>query len=674
MFKSIFRKSIALLLTTSLLSGVLLAPGNSLPEAQAEEAYPTFERLAGKDRYETAVQISSKDWEEAYNVVLARGDGDNSFADALTGAVLANSAGVKGPLLLTHANKLNAEVLKEIKRLNTRTVFILGGTNAISAEIEATLKSSGLVTVRLGGEDRYETAVQIAARAVGNSQEAFIASGENFPDALSISAYAAAKGIPLLLTKKGQVPESTLKGLKDLGVTKVTLIGGETVIPPAIATEFSTAGYSVERVSGPNRYDTNIEILNKYSFNTSRAVIATGATFPDALAGSVLAAKGNNPIVLVPQREKALLEYETANYLAYLRTITTETFILGGFDVLNYKVESIIRTGGFNIRVSLQFWDGYQSKTRYEDLINNVPGKLTDYIDILAPNFVGALQSNGSFAYRFSSAAIPKSLVALGQSKGARVVPLIMGSDSVADAILEDPAKRRNFVASAQKVIRETGADGIMVDLEVLKDSNEHNLTALMRELYNELHPQGKLVMICVMSRTSPSAEPWLREYNYKDLAKYTDYVQIMSYDKHYSTSQPGPIAPLNWVEQVMAYAVTQIPRDKILMGIPYYGRSWTQDSAGKWTSFAFGWGEAQKIARDHNATIKRDAGGIPYFEYQDSEGKKRTAYFDDLKSWGDKLKLLDRFQLGGVGGWAMYWLDEEIAPEFYSLLKSRLR
>ena len=59
--------------------------------------------------------------------------------------------------------------------------------------------------------------------------------------------------------------------------------------------------------------------------------------------------------------------------------------------------------------------------------------------------------------------------------------------------------------------------------------------------------------MICVMPKTSPTAEPWLVEYNYKELAKYADYIQIMSYDKHYTTSAPGPIAPLDWVRQVMS-------------------------------------------------------------------------------------------------------------------------
>jgi spore germination protein YaaH/putative cell wall-binding protein len=677
-FRNFLKKPLALLTTAALITGsIFYGPGSILPTAKAEEAASSIQRLAGKTRYETAVQIAEKNWFEAYNVVLTRGD---TFPDALAGAVLANSPQVQGPLLLTEPNHLRSEVLEEMKRLRASKVYILGGTTAISAEVEKELKDNGMDTVRIEGSNRYETAAKIATTSVPSSTKAFLASGQTFPDALSISAYAAANNIPLLLTDVKKVPEATLNALKELGVAEVTLIGGDSVISPAAADQLTEAGYLVDRLSGSNRYDTNTAILNSLEFDISNMVIATGTAFPDALAGSVLAARENNPIVLVPQDENALLESETLSYLNNKRDGVSSFFILGGLNVINYKVENIVRSGKYNNRVSLQYWAGYANKTNYEDQLNLVPSPFTDYIQILSPNCLGELQADGSFAYRFSSAETPKYLVSLGQSKGARVVPLIMITGKGGSEVLRSSSKRATFISSAEKVIRETNADGILVDAEMLDDDVAPHLISLMRDLYTKLHSQGKLVLMAVPSKTGPNEPSWNKEYDYSGLAPYVDYIQIMTYDKHYSTSAPGPIAPLDWVRDVMAYASTQIPAEKILMGIPYYGRSWRVNDQGTgWTSTAFGLAGALDKANQYGATITRettptDPVGIPTFKYVDESGRNWTAYFDDRLSWAAKLDLLDSYNLGGIGGWATNWIIDTSAPELYPLLKERLQ
>ncbi|RNC63066.1 MAG: N-acetylmuramoyl-L-alanine amidase LytC [Candidatus Dichloromethanomonas elyunquensis] len=671
MFKT-FKKSIATMTLASILIGSFVF---SLNNPVFADQTKTYQRFAGDSRYETAVEISGKNWFEAYNVVLARGD---SFPDALAGAVLANSPVAGGPLLLTESNKLRPEVLQEMQRLHTNSVFILGGTNAISADVEKNLNDNGIKTYRIQGSDRYETAANIAATALENSSKAFLASGKSYADALSISSYAAAKGIPLLLTDNNKVPEATLNTLKKLGVTDVTLIGGESAIGKPVADQLANAGYGVTRLSGSDRFQTNVAILNNLQFDCNRLIVATGLAFPDALAGSVLAARENNPILLVPDDENTIPGSPTASYLDNNRANINHFMILGGWSVINYKVENIVRTGKVNPRVSLQFWDGYASKDTYESQLSYVPGNFTDYIDILVPNFAGVLQDDGSFTYSFSSADTPKYLVSLGQSKGARVVPMVKGNGATANLMLMDPAKRRTFADSAVKMVQETNADGILVDFEVLDDNTQTGLTSLMQDIYSRLHAKGKLVLISVMSKTSATNESWYDEYNYKELGKCTDYVQIMSYDKHYSTSEPGPIAPLDWVRQVMAYAVTEIPSEKILMGLPYYGRAWKTQGSG-WVSKAFGWAVATQTATQAGARITRettltDPIGIPTFTYTDEDGSPRTVYFDDRLSWGAKLGLLDDFSLGGIGGWSLGWVNEISAPELFPLLKERMQ
>lgn len=695
-FKSFGKKAAAVLALSTLITGSsFFGPSAAVLPALADDTYTggtvaeqqqagqpaetirkTVKRFAGATRYETAVEISKNNWFEAYNVVLARGD---DFPDALAGAVLANSAVVSGPLLLTESERLRPEVLEEIKRLNTQTVFILGGTGAVSEEVENELKANGIFTCRIQGSNRYETAASIAATAVENSSRAFLASGHAFADALSISSYAAANGIPLLLTDSKKVPEATLDALHNLGVNHVTLIGGEGVISPAVAEQLEKENFMVDRLCGKDRYLTNIDILSKLPFNMDKLIVATGSAFPDALAGSVLAARENNPILLVPLCEEQLNE-QTASYLNNNRESINNFFFLGGWGVINYKIESIVKTGSAHRRISLQFWDGYSNYDTYVRQLSFVPENLTDYIDILCPNITGWNDNLNFFDYRDNvDPEKARRIVALGQSYGARVVPMIHGGGTAVDKVLQDDAKRRKLVEFAVKVVEETNADGILIDLEILAETSEQGLTSLMKELYARLHPKNKLVIVSVMARTSPAAEPWLAEYNYHDLAQYVDYIQIMSYDKHYSTSAPGPIAPLDWVRKVMEYAVSEIEEtEKILLGIPYYGRAWRKNGTG-WVSKSFGWAVATQTAAERGAVITRattptDPVGVPTFQYVDENGYHRTAYFDDRLSWGEKLKLLDEFNLGGIGGWSMGWINEVSAPELYPLLKERLR
>ncbi len=667
-----------LTLTTFFLSGIFSGLGSAMSPAFAEDITIDLERFAGNTRYETTVNIARENWEDASTVVLARGD---SFPDALAGAVLANSSLVGGgPLLLTKPKQLGPEVLKELQRLNTNSVFILGGTGAISTDVEEELVDNGILVDRIHGNDRYETAANISTRAIKDSTKAFLVSGESFADALSISSYAAAKNIPLLLTTFDHVPQVTIDALVELGVTDVSLIGGKGVIGSAVEEQLGTANYKVDRLRGGNRYDTNTTILNSLDFNLDQIIVATGASFPDALAGSVLAARNNNPILLVPKDEKKIPNTSTGSYLNNNKPFVNNFFILGGSGVVNNKIENFLRTGKMSSRISLQFWDGYGDLAMYEKTLSYVPNNLTDYVHVLSPNFAGDLRIDGSFGYSFSNSTIPKYLVGLGQSKGAQVVPLVYSDGKVANDMLRSPDKRKRFADSAVKMVEETNANGFLVDLEGLADDTTDGLTALMQDIYGRLSPQGKLVMVSVMAKTSDRAEPWTAEYNYRDLSKYADYIQIMSYDKHWQNSPPGPVAPLDWVRQVMAYAVTVIPEEKILMGIPYYGRAWRQDG-NAWTSKAFGWAIATQTAAEYGIkvedipreTTSTDEVGVPTFQYTDASGCTWTAYFDDRQSWGAKLDLLEEYNLGGIGSWSMRWVNEDSATELFPLLKERM-
>ncbi len=248
-------------------------------------------RLEGTNRYATAVAVSQAGWETSEYIILARGD---NYADALAGAPLAYA--LDAPILLTNPARLNTVTAEEIQRLQATKIIILGGTGAVSQQAEDTLIEMGLAVERIVGANRFETAALIAARvAPEGSAKAALVNGLDFPDALSVAAYAARLGMPILLTRSDSMPSATAQALEDLGVTETIVIGGNGVI----SDEVMAAAPGAVRISGSNRYATSVAVAEYFKPDTTQMYVATGLNFADALSGAVLAAKNNSGILLV---------------------------------------------------------------------------------------------------------------------------------------------------------------------------------------------------------------------------------------------------------------------------------------------------------------------------------------------------------------------------------------
>ena len=277
-----------------LLSIVLListAPTNS-------QAAPVANRLAGSDRYKTAVAISNAGWQKSENVVLTTGE---NFPDALCAAPLAKQ--LKAPILLTGKNALNSDTEAEINRLGAQKIFLIGGEGVISNTVKNKLEAKGITVTRLWGNDRYETSYEVAKYIAENfsiSSEMVVATGEDFPDALSVSSIAAQKNMLLQLVPKERM-NGALSGkiqalIGEYGITKTYVIGGSSIISNTVAGLFPAP----ERIEGSDKYERNIAVLNKFNqdIQYDRVYLATGDAYPDALAGSALAPLTSSPIIL----------------------------------------------------------------------------------------------------------------------------------------------------------------------------------------------------------------------------------------------------------------------------------------------------------------------------------------------------------------------------------------
>jgi putative cell wall-binding protein len=266
-------------------------------------------QVAGGSRITTAIEASKKAFPDGADIaVIATGF---NWPDALGGAALAGA--VNGPLLLTNPAALPAEVAAELDRLDVMRVYILGGTAAVSdAVLNAARAHTNLaIATRLAGVDRYQTAIAVAeeTKAMRGSDydgTAFVCTGVNFPDALAASPIAAANGWPIYLTPPGALPADVQASMmRTFGGNPSNhgfIIGGETVVSPAVQTTLATApfmGYG--RIAGLNRYDTAAKVAD-FSYGLgmlwSRPALATGENYPDALAGGVLQGSDCCPVLL----------------------------------------------------------------------------------------------------------------------------------------------------------------------------------------------------------------------------------------------------------------------------------------------------------------------------------------------------------------------------------------
>lgn len=644
----------------------------------------SVDRISGTDRYATAIKISQTGWTSANKVILASGE---VFADALAGTVLTQGQGGSVPLLLNPPGVLDPRVLAEIQRLKAGQVTILGGTGAISAQIQADLEKAGLQVNRTFGATRYDTAAQIALQVGAKDQTAFLVNGEAFPDALSISSYATVHQIPILMTGKDSLPTSTLNTLANLKVKTLYILGGYGVVSDSLLRQLTLAGYSVQRIWGADRYETNLKIRTAFPQNLPTVYIASGEAYADALTGSVLAAKSNSSLFLIPASG---ISAESLAALNTLRNQNTNFVLLGGWGPLPYSAESIVRTGSVISRMSLQYIQG-STYTGLLNQLNSLPGKATDVVDVISPGWFylndppsGQSTADGSITGIWDDTpANYTSLVAAAHQRGLKVLPHIGSSwTSTAgiDSVLLDPTAQAKLIDLLVQRVNSTGVDGIVIDFEYMKSSDGPYLTKFMQALTARLHAQSKLVIMAVMARTS---EARYAQFNYRDLTQIVDFLHIMTYD--YAMSSPGPIAPLAWMKQILDYTKSQgVDMHKVLLGIPYYGRDWTTLPPAKpgdpvlYSRTSLGSSAAVAKASLSGATIARDpagdSNGVPYFSYVDQNQAQHIVYYDDLASLEGKLALMDQYGLGGIGAWSLYWVDPGFSSGLFPLLQRHLR
>jgi len=230
--------------------------------------------------------------------------------------------------------------------------------------------------------------------------------------------------------------------------------------------------------------------------------------------------------------------------------------------------------------------------------------------------------------------------------------------------LVRDQAFANLVWQNIRNVLVEYQFDGVNLDLEKAAPGDRSLFSKLIRDWSVKFKQANFLVTIDVPAKTSDDPlDVWKGPFDFKAIGQAVDEVIIMTYEEHWAVSDPGSVASIPWVSQVLNYALTNIPAEKIYMGIPMYGYDWPEIGKG----IVIGYQRAIELARRHGAPLQWDAvQHSTYFRYV-TMGVRHIVYFEDLRSLRDKLDLALQKGVGGVALWEM----NLSYPSFWDVLQT---
>nr|WP_314276636.1 cell wall-binding repeat-containing protein [uncultured Peptostreptococcus sp.] len=242
-----------------------------------------------------SIEVSRATFARSDSVVLV---GKDSVSDALCSASLAGY--LNAPILLSDKDMLNKKLIEEFERLNVRNIYTTSGNNVISKQVKDELISKGYKVIDCSGANRYETSNNIA-KLINKVNKYVLASGENFNDIPSISPYTYENKIPVLLTRKDNLPEYNLNLLNNK--SNILAIGGYKTIDKGVYKQIEKKGIKAQRIAGLNRFETSKLIIEKLYPNAESYIYESDKNAVMNIVTSNLSVKYKKPINIVKDVE-----------------------------------------------------------------------------------------------------------------------------------------------------------------------------------------------------------------------------------------------------------------------------------------------------------------------------------------------------------------------------------
>ncbi|MEW6183029.1 MAG: glycosyl hydrolase family 18 protein [Bacillota bacterium] len=288
--------------------------------------------------------------------------------------------------------------------------------------------------------------------------------------------------------------------------------------------------------------------------------------------------------------------------------------------------------------------DSFNSLSAYGSRINSI-ATFTFLVDG-SGNVTGTTPTDG-VNLALNRGAVPLALIHNYRNEGFDAAG--------AHNLLSNTASRQRLVQNMVDILKGKGYKGVNIDLENVPPSDRSYYTALVREFKAALQPLGCLTTVSIPAKTAdvPTAA-WSGAFDYAAIGASADWVQLMTYDEHWFGGTPGPIASLPWVENVIKYAVSVIPKEKTLLGIPTYGYDWTSSTTSIVT-----YKSVSSLINAYNAQPQWDSTACePYFTYYAGR-VKHEVWYENADSARLKFDLVNKYGLMGIGIWRLGYEDD---------------
>lgn len=244
----------------------------------------------------------------------------------------------------------------------------------------------------------------------------------------------------------------------------------------------------------------------------------------------------------------------------------------------------------------------------------------------------------------------------------------VSGDPDYTSLALDSAEVRRKHIESLLAHVKQYGFTGIDIDYEGLGAQNRDLFSSFIEELSGAFHAEGKQVAVTVEARLGLE-----QPMDWQKLGESADELRIMAYDYHSRlTNQPGSIAPLGWLKEILDYATTVVPAKKVVLGIGNYGYDWAKpsDPSESWQGIGVSYDSATTLAQQHGATVERssgidsrgyDQGKTPHFSYTDGQNIPHEVWFEDSVSLQPKIDLAGTYDLKGIIFWSVGMLDQRV-------------
>lgn len=305
------------------------------------------------------------------------------------------------------------------------------------------------------------------------------------------------------------------------------------------------------------------------------------------------------------------------------------------------------------VKGSIPYWD---QDNAFESFQKNV--QAFDYI-----NLFWYFLTNDGMIQKYAYANEDKNIIDFAHANNVKVMAVITNLPETEGAtwdskrverVINNRVKREKHISDILTKLELLNFDGVNIDYEEVDPSQKDNFSLFIKELADALHKKRKRIAV--------SLHPDINTFqDWQALAEYSDQLSIMAYNEHWDESNAGPIASYNWVKKIIEYTQKlNLRSEKLFLGIPLYGYDWNKDDNSKAKGLTFS--DVTLLIKDFDAKEKWDNNSrSPYFFYQDENGDRHEVWFENAKSFKEKIQLAKQAGFKGITFWRLGGEDPEI-------------